>query len=124
MTDQPSQTVTAGGLVDPSGSDAEPPPRAAALRALRAGHAQRRFLELRRLEVRVALNEQRRVIAELEATAAVRAQGPVEEVRFVRATQAGAALAVEARHIDQQLRALHRTVRRREARAVAEVARR
>lgn len=115
---------TLGGVAHPDQLDAEPSPRHVALEALRALHAEQRHLDLRRIEVRVALAEQRATVARIEADAGHRRQGPVEERVHEHACFAAARLAVEARRIDQRLLVLDRELRVAQVRAIAAAARR
>jgi hypothetical protein len=85
---------------------------------LRALHAERGRLQLRRIEVRVELQARRRAAAELEDAVALSVQGPVEAAVFERSARAAAALAVEAREIEQRLYRLEREIGGAQVRAV------
>lgn len=116
-----SEGGVVGGLVGGSLGPAEPgelPARTVALRRLRALHAERGRLQLRRIEVRVELQARRRAAAELEDAVALSVQGPVEAAVFERSARAAAALAVEAREIEQRLYRLEREIGGAQVRAV------
>jgi hypothetical protein len=77
--------------------------RAEALRRLRALHAEQHILELRVIEVRVALASRRRQLDEVEAAGRSRIQGPLESRVFEQAVAAVADLQRQRHRIEQRL---------------------
>lgn len=114
-----------GGLVDGLLGPTAPAvaPRTRALTTLRALHAERRRLQLRRIEVRVALASLRRTVTVLESAAGRSAQGPAEAVIFEHAVRAAAQLTIEGRVVDQRLFRLPQEIRKAQADALAALSR-
>ncbi len=101
MTDVPPPFAT-GDLAAPltlPASDPDDP-----MAKLRALQAERRRLELRRIELVVELTNARRVVARFEQEASASLQGPVEAILFARAASNAAELAIAARIVEQRLR--------------------